>query len=168
MEIVIMNYRDVEAASSCVLSSPLCAFEIKFYGNIIIQVKPTDLLPIGDPPLWLREVWKGLWNGERLEVTLGSFKKPSVLAEKVYGVVKDIPFGKTKSYSEVASLAGKPRASRAVGTILRNNPWPLFVPCHRVIGKNGKLLGYGGPQGIELKKRLLIYEEEVLNNSSAK
>jgi methylated-DNA-[protein]-cysteine S-methyltransferase len=99
---------------------------------------------------------------------LGSFKKPSVLAEKVYGVVKDIPFGKTKSYSEVASLAGKPRASRAVGTILRNNPWPLFVPCHRVIGKNGKLLGYGGPQGIELKKRLLIYEAKVLNNSSAK
>ena len=62
--------------------------------------------------------------------------------------VKDIPFGKTKSYGEVASLVGKPRAARAVGTILRNNPWPLFVPCHRVIGKNGKLLGYGGPQGV--------------------
>ncbi|HOM97838.1 MAG: MGMT family protein [Acetomicrobium sp.] len=168
MEIVIMNYSDAEAVGSCILSSPICTFEVKFYDNIIVRVKPTNLLPLGDSPLWLRGVWKGLWNGERPKVTLGSFKKPSVLAEKVYGVVKDIPFGKTKSYGEVASLVGKPRAARAVGTILRNNPWPLFVPCHRVIGKNGKLLGYGGPQGVELKRRLLIYEAEVLNNSSAK
>ena len=68
MEIVIMNYRDVEAVSSCVLSSPLCAFEIKFYGNIIIRVKPTNLLPIGDPPLWLRRFGKGFGMAKGLKL----------------------------------------------------------------------------------------------------
>jgi len=108
----------------------------------------------------VKEAWDAIWNGEMPEVILGTTKRISDFAQKVYHIVREIPVGETKTYGEVAFLVGKPKGARAVGSILRSNPWPLFIPCHRVIGKSGKLLGYGGAQGIELKGRLLAYEAD--------
>jgi methylated-DNA-[protein]-cysteine S-methyltransferase len=78
---------------------------------------------------------------------------------RVWLALADIPFGKTESYGELARRVGNPKACRAVGLANGRNPIPLVLPCHRVIGANGSLTGYGG--GLELKKRLLDHEQVV-------
>ncbi len=80
---------------------------------------------------------------------------------KVYEIVSEIPAGETMTYGQVAEAAGNIRAARAVGSVMRNNPWALFIPCHRVIGSDGSMTGYGGPKGTPLKKRILAYEKKL-------
>lgn len=75
---------------------------------------------------------------------------------KVFEVLKSIPYGHTLSYEDVAILIGKPKASRAVGNACNKNPIMIVVPCHRVIGKNGKLVGFA--YGTDLKEELLELE----------
>jgi O-6-methylguanine DNA methyltransferase len=77
---------------------------------------------------------------------------------RVYEVVMSIPVGETRTYKEVAELAGSPKAYRAVGQILKRNPNPLMIPCHRVVGKKG-LGGYFGPSNTSLKLKLLNAEK---------
>jgi methylated-DNA-[protein]-cysteine S-methyltransferase len=72
----------------------------------------------------------------------------------------DIPYGETISYGELARRIGNPNASRAVGLANGSNPIPIIIPCHRVIGSNGKLTGYGG--GLPIKEKLLALERRQL------
>ncbi|WNY25019.1 methylated-DNA--[protein]-cysteine S-methyltransferase [Methanolapillus millepedarum] len=78
--------------------------------------------------------------------------------ENVWAALLEIPYGKTACYQEVAVSVGSPKAVRAVGLANNRNPIPIFIPCHRVIGKNGKLVGFGG--GLDLKQKLLDLERE--------
>jgi methylated-DNA-[protein]-cysteine S-methyltransferase len=78
-------------------------------------------------------------------------------AKKVYKVVLSIPLGEVRTYKWVARKAGSPGAYRAVGTILKNNPSPLIIPCHRVVKSNHKLGGY--VFGVKQKKLLLDLEK---------
>lgn len=78
--------------------------------------------------------------------------------KKCWQALQKIPFGETKSYQEQAQLTGNIKAVRAVGGANNKNPIPIIVPCHRVIGKNGSLVGYAG--GIEKKKWLLEHEKK--------
>jgi methylated-DNA-[protein]-cysteine S-methyltransferase len=71
----------------------------------------------------------------------------------------NIPYGETRSYGEVAAAVGKPKASRAVGQAEKNNQAPLVIPCHRVIGSDGSLTGYGGKGNIDLKAKILAFEQ---------
>ena len=71
-----------------------------------------------------------------------------------------IPYGQTSTYGEIAAQIGRPRAARAIGRAEATNPMPLVIPCHRVLGSDGKLRGYGG--GLEIKKWLLRMEGAVL------
>ena len=80
-------------------------------------------------------------------------------SKKVYKAVLGIPLGQTRTYKWVAQKAGSPKAYRAVGTILKNNPWPLLIPCHRVI-KSNKVLG-GYIFGLQAKKNILGLEREL-------
>jgi methylated-DNA-[protein]-cysteine S-methyltransferase len=73
----------------------------------------------------------------------------------------DIPYGETISYGELARRIGNPNASRAVGLANGSNPIAIIIPCHRVIGSNGKLTGYGG--GLPLKEKLLALERQQLS-----
>lgn len=75
---------------------------------------------------------------------------------KVWKALSDIPYGKTRSYKEIAIAIGNPKAVRAVGMANNKNPIPIIIPCHRVIGSDGKLAGYGG--GLEIKEYLLKLE----------
>ena len=75
---------------------------------------------------------------------------------RVWRMLREIPYGETRSYRDLAIALGKPTAVRAVGAANGANPLPIVVPCHRVIGANGSLVGYGG--GLPLKKRLLEFE----------
>jgi methylated-DNA-[protein]-cysteine S-methyltransferase len=76
--------------------------------------------------------------------------------KSVWKALETIPYGETRSYSEIAVAIGSPKAVRAVGAANGANPAPIVVPCHRVIGSSGKLVGYGG--GLPLKRRLLEME----------
>jgi len=80
-------------------------------------------------------------------------------AKKVYKAVLSIPLGQTRSYKWVASKAGRRQAYRAVGTILKNNPYPLIVPCHRVVKSDKNPGGY--LFGVETKKAILSLEREI-------
>lgn len=79
---------------------------------------------------------------------------------KVWKRLCDIPYGETISYGELARRIGNPNASRAVGLANGSNPIPIVIPCHRVIGSNGKLTGYGG--GLPIKEKLLALERRQL------
>ncbi|GAB5993112.1 methylated-DNA--[protein]-cysteine S-methyltransferase [Aeromonas enteropelogenes] len=76
--------------------------------------------------------------------------------QAVWQALCDIPYGETRSYGDIARAIGKPNAMRAVGAANGRNPLSIIVPCHRVIGQNGSLIGYAG--GLEIKKALLQLE----------
>jgi methylated-DNA-[protein]-cysteine S-methyltransferase len=80
----------------------------------------------------------------------------SPFAQAVYRALTGVPFGETVTYGELAKLAGHPGAARAVGSVLRANPCPIFVPCHRVLSASGGLGGWSGPEG--WKQELLRIE----------
>ncbi len=77
---------------------------------------------------------------------------------RVYEELRAVPPGETVTYGELAKRAGKPKAARAVGRAMATNPFAPFVPCHRVVGSDGALTGFGGPGGLEGKRRLLEME----------
>lgn len=81
---------------------------------------------------------------------------------EVLQIVYAIPYGETRTYGEIAHQLGRPRAARAVGRANATNPMPLVIPCHRVIGSDGKLHGYGGGEGLPTKEWLLRLEGAVV------
>ena len=82
-------------------------------------------------------------------------------AKKVYKALLTIPPGEVRTYKWLASKAGRPQAFRAVGQILKNNPYPLIIPCHRIVESSGKIGGY--VWGKKIKKRLLDLERQIKN-----
>jgi len=86
----------------------------------------------------------------------------SPFAASVLTACRDISFGQTISYGQLAKKVGRPRAARAIGRALAKNPLPLIIPCHRVICANGKIGGFSAAGGIRLKKRMLELEHQVL------
>jgi len=77
--------------------------------------------------------------------------------QSVWKALQTIPYGETRSYGEIAKNIGNPKAARAIGMANNKNPISIFIPCHRVIGSNGKLVGYGG--GLHIKDHLLNLEK---------
>lgn len=94
--------------------------------------------------------------GDRIEFDLPLKPVGTPFQEQVWDTLTQIPYGETWSYGELARRIGKPKASRAVGAANGLNPIPVIIPCHRVIGSNGKLTGFGG--GLETKEFLLGLE----------
>lgn len=72
-----------------------------------------------------------------------------------------IPYGETLSYGGLATASGSPKAARAVGSVMSNNPFPLIVPCHRVVSGGGRIGGFSAPRGVNLKLKLLKLEGAV-------
>ena len=87
-------------------------------------------------------------------VPLGPVGTPFQLS--VWEALRQIPYGETRTYGEIAAAVGRPKAVRAVGQANHVNPLPIFIPCHRVVGKGGALTGYAG--GLDLKRALLALE----------
>lgn len=96
-------------------------------------------------------------EGKRRVFELPIYSSGTVFQQEVWKELCRIPYGETRSYREVAEAIGNPKACRAVGMANNKNPIGIIVPCHRVIGANGSLTGYGG--GLEIKKYLLDREE---------
>lgn len=131
-------------------------FKLESAGGGLLSPKSDGLAPE-----WLEEAWELFWKGESFEARLCTERHVPITTAAVWYIVLGIPFGKTLSYGEVAVRAGIPGGARAVGSIMRANPWALFLPCHRVIGKDGRMRGYGGPSGVGLKSGLIEFEKQL-------
>jgi methylated-DNA-[protein]-cysteine S-methyltransferase len=116
----------------------------------------------------LRETARQLeeyFEGERREFDLTLRLDGTEFQTQAWRNLMEIPYGKTRSYGEQAERIGNPRASRAVGLANGKNPIPIVVPCHRVIGANGSLTGFGG--GIARKRWLLAHERHYAGDRTA-
>ncbi|MEG1126030.1 MAG: methylated-DNA--[protein]-cysteine S-methyltransferase [Oscillospiraceae bacterium] len=101
------------------------------------------------------------FSGQRKIFNLATKAEACPFTKNVWQALCEIPYGKTATYSEIASKIGKPNAARAVGRANHVNPLMIIVPCHRVIGKNGSLTGYAG--GINIKQALINIEAKNMN-----
>jgi len=99
---------------------------------------------------------RAYFAGELKEFTLPLRLEGTPFQRSVWEQLRTIPYGETRSYGELADALGNPKASRAVGLANGKNPVGIIVPCHRVVGTDGSLTGYGG--GLERKRRLLDFE----------
>ena len=100
---------------------------------------------------------KEYFQGTRREFTIPIEAEGSEFQKKVWKALLDIPYGQTRTYKEIAIAIGNEKACRAVGMANNRNPISIIIPCHRVIGANGKLVGYGG--GLDIKEKLLNIEK---------
>jgi len=103
---------------------------------------------------------EAFFAGELRDFDLRLKPRGTAFQQRVWELLCDIPFGETISYGELARRAGNPAASRAVGLANGSNPIAIVIPCHRVIGSNGKLTGYGG--GLPNKRWLIDFERSQL------
>ncbi|WP_159774828.1 methylated-DNA--[protein]-cysteine S-methyltransferase [Streptomyces sp. HM190] len=104
-----------------------------------------------------KEQLAAYFAGELRQFTLALRLHGTGFQRGVWEQLARIPFGETRSYGELADALGSPRASRAVGLANGRNPVGIIVPCHRVVGSDGSLTGYGG--GLDRKRRLLAFEQ---------
>lgn len=98
-------------------------------------------------------------EGKRTTFDLPLKVQGTEFQQKVWNALCEIPYGETRSYKQIAIAIGNPKAVRAVGLANNRNPIPIIIPCHRVIGHNGKLVGYAG--GLAIKQTLLDLEKTM-------
>ncbi|WP_374575660.1 methylated-DNA--[protein]-cysteine S-methyltransferase [Phenylobacterium sp.] len=115
------------------------------------------------PPAWVEAAIEGvrrLMAGEKLDLleTPLDYGAAPELHRRIYEVVRAIPPGRTMTYGEVARAVGEPHAAQAVGQAMGKNPCPVIMPCHRVLGADGKMGGFSAPGGVATKRRLLEIE----------
>lgn len=101
---------------------------------------------------------KEYFEGKRKVFDLPLAPEGTPFQKRVWQALLEIPYGQTVCYGEIAERTGNKKASRAVGMANNRNPIAIVIPCHRVIGKNGSLTGYGG--GLDIKEKLLNIERE--------
>lgn len=119
---------------------------------------PPDMLDGSDHPVLARAAAQlaEYFRGERTRFDLPLDLRGTEFQVAAWRALDDIPYGSTRSYGEQAALIGRPRAVRAIGQANGRNPVPIVLPCHRVIGANGSLVGFGG--GLDTKTLLLQHE----------
>jgi methylated-DNA-[protein]-cysteine S-methyltransferase len=126
---------------------------------------PSGRHPVAVAPNWTRDddafddaraQLDEYFAGERTTFDLPLHLVGSPFQLRVWAALREIPYGETTSYGKTAAAIGAPTASRAVGLANGQNPIPIIVPCHRVVGADGSLTGYGG--GLEAKRWLLSHE----------
>lgn len=131
-----------------------------FLTYVSFTKEPPETMVFAETKLLLeaKEQLLAYMAGDRKDFDLPMNPKGTVFQKKVWQALMEIPYGKTASYGEIAKIVGSPKGARAVGMANHVNPIFLIVPCHRVIGADGKLVGYGG--GMEKKVFLLDLEQK--------
>jgi methylated-DNA-[protein]-cysteine S-methyltransferase len=124
-------------------------------GGTAVRIDP-GWRPAEEPFADARTQLSEYFAGERVDFDLPLATAGTPFQRRVWRALRDIPYGETASYGEIARRLGRPSASRAVGLANGRNPIAVIVPCHRVIGSDGSLTGYGG--GLERKRLLLDLE----------
>jgi methylated-DNA-[protein]-cysteine S-methyltransferase len=159
----------------CYLDTPIGTLLIAGDDDAVHQIRfPKNGNPAPPGPGW-RESARGplaeavrqlreYFAGRRTEFDLPLAPEGTEFQRTVWLRLQEIPYGETISYGELAKRVGNPKASRAVGAANGQNPIPIVIPCHRVIGSNGKLTGFGG--GLPTKQHLLQLEARQLHLSA--
>lgn len=151
------------------LRSPLGPLRLAASEEAVLAVQfatrvaaPCDWRP-GDSPLLdaAGEQLAEYFAGRRQAFALPLQPEGSAFQQACWRVLERIPFGQTRSYAQQAQALGRPRALRAVGAANAANPLAILIPCHRVIGADGRLTGYGG--GLSAKQWLIEHERRVLS-----
>jgi methylated-DNA-[protein]-cysteine S-methyltransferase len=127
--------------------------QIRFEGTPPAGTRRDDELPVLKQAA---EQLSAYFAGELHEFDLPLHPRGTTFQRSVWNALLTIPYGETRSYLQMAQAIGAPSAVRAVGAANGQNPIPIVIPCHRVIGSNGKLVGFGG--GLLLKRLLLDLE----------
>jgi methylated-DNA-[protein]-cysteine S-methyltransferase len=125
----------------------------RVFGPRVLRSAPA----VDDTRRQLDEYFEGRRDAFDLDVDL---RGAAPFARQVLDELARVPYGQTTTYGTLAGRVGAPGAARAVGTVMNRNPIPIVLPCHRVIGANGSLTGYGG--GLDVKERLLRLEGAML------
>ena len=134
--------------------------------GVLEQLRPSPLLHLAWTPFLARAHWQicAYLAGRRQRFTVpADLRHATPFAAEALRRAQQIPWGRTCSYGDLAEAIGRPGAARAVGQAMAANPVPLLVPCHRVVGADGNLTGFGG--GLEQKRALLSLEEVGPNAS---
>ncbi len=164
-------------ANAALIDTPIGAVGLAWRGRRLLRVALPEDAPgttlarlceragaagVAAPP-WVRALGKRIarhLEGEHddlADVPLADDDVPA-FQRRVYAALRTVPIGRTVSYLELAARAGSPGAARAVGTAMRSNPWPIVVPCHRVLAAQGRPGGFSAPGGLATKERLLAAE----------
>lgn len=145
---------------TAIYHSPIGDFQLECEDGVVIALKNADRNAKADRPSALaRLVFRQLdeyFAGTRTDFDFPCRLRGTPFQEKVWAALRRIPYGETRSYKDIAEAIGHPKAFRAVGMANHANPIFIAVPCHRVIGANGNLTGYGG--GLPMKEALLALE----------
>ena len=140
--------------------SPIGILEIELENDTIQRLRVVEsCLKISERTGYFAEVAKQLdeyFAGKRAKFELKISPRGTEFQKKVWAELLKIPYGKTKSYQEIAEAVGKRKAQRAVGSACNKNPILLIIPCHRVVSKSGKLTGFAC--GVDRKEQLLKLE----------
>lgn len=146
------------------MDTPLGPLLVAEENGALCRVEFADTFPLeataGETPL-LKKAKSQLneyFAGQRRQFDLPLAMPGTAFEQAVWRALGNIPYGQTRSYAQIAAEAGNPRAARAVGMANHKNPISIIVPCHRVIGANGKMVGYGG--GLDKKEKLLALEKQ--------
>lgn len=109
-------------------------------------------------PLFVLAQLEEYFYGERKEFAIPVGLSGTPFQQEVWGALRTIPYGETRSYQQIARQIGRPNAVRAVANAVAHNAVSIVIPCHRVVGSNGSLTGYAG--GIDIKQNLLQMEAQ--------
>ena len=141
--------------------SPIGIVRLTEEGGAITRIELSDAIDASSAPTpLLREAERQIMaylGGKRQQLDFPIRMVGTPFQQRVWRALQQIPYGTTRTYGEIATAIGNPRASRAVGMACNKNPLLLIVPCHRVIGANGKLTGFA--YGMNAKRWLLELEE---------
>ena len=147
-------------AHSASYSFPIGSVTVGYEDDAVVSLKIGPCADVSDnPSLFSDQVALELqeyFDGKRTHFTFPLRLDGTDFQKAVWQELLRIPYGQTRTYSQIAAAIGRPKASRAVGIACSKNPIWIAVPCHRVIGKNNALTGYAG--GLDLKQRLLDLE----------
>ncbi len=150
------------------IESPIGPLTLAGDGDVLTNLRMVDQTYEPDRADWTRDdssfqdavdQLAAYFAGDLREFDLNIEMAGTEFQRKVWNALRTIPYGETRSYGEIAEQIGSPNAFRAVGLANGHNPIAVIVPCHRVIGANGSLTGFGG--GLERKSTLLELEKET-------
>ena len=150
----------MNAGQTYAFLTPIGPMTAEEKAGALTSLMPGGTLGAGEAPTpLLRETEKQLleyFSGKRREFSLPLAPLGTPWQRRVWDALLTIPYGETRSYREIARLVGNPKAARAVGLANNRNSILIVIPCHRVIGADGSLVGYGS--GLPIKERLLALE----------
>ncbi len=153
-----------EKITMAITGSPLGGLELTEEGGAITALKwideeptpPVDALPLAKAVAQLH----AYFAREIKDFTFSFLPAGDEFERAVWTAICDIPYGATATYGDLAAIVGKP--ARAVGGACGRNPIPIIIPCHRVVGAGGRMVGYSGKGGVETKQWLLQHEGALL------